>query len=97
MRELLEERAAALREQIDAATARLAQLAESIAESGMTVPGSKGQDRPNPLLAEERELRVERAKALREMTDVVRRLETVEALERANEVTAWGRSASGAK
>jgi phage terminase small subunit len=46
---------------------RLDAVAASIAEAGLMVTGSKGQPRPNPLLSEERNLRIALARILREL------------------------------
>jgi hypothetical protein len=46
---------------------RLDEVRSAISRDGVTVPGSKGQIRPHPLLAEERGLNVTLARLLREL------------------------------
>jgi hypothetical protein len=85
----LEQREAALRTQVESANERLAEFAKVIGEQGLTVIGSRGQVRPHPLLAAERELHREQTRALDELENVIRRLDAEIQLEQANALTAW--------
>jgi hypothetical protein len=91
MRALLEQREAALRAQVERANERLTEFATTIREQGSTVTGSRGQVRPHPLLAAEREIRREQTRTHKQLEDVVRRLHTERQLEQANGLTAWKR------
>jgi hypothetical protein len=85
MRELLQRRERALVEEIELADSRLAEIADAIASVGVTVEGSRpGTVRPHPLLRVENEVRRARARAHRELEDVLRRLENVRLIETAN-------------
>jgi hypothetical protein len=86
---LLTRRAAALEAELGQSDARLAQLASAINEQGLVVRGSRKQPRPNPLLAAEREERRARAAAVKELEQVLRRLESERLLVQANSLTAW--------
>jgi AmiR/NasT family two-component response regulator len=87
MRKLLEERARVLRAQIDAATVRLADIAERIAADGLVVEGSEKQDVPNRLLRVEVEVQRGQHALFRDLQAVTRELESERALERANAIT----------
>ena len=85
MRAFLEQREALLREQIKLTNARLAEFAEVISKQGITVEGSRrGTLRPHPLLKAENEVRRERARVLRDLQEVLRRLEAERMIEAAN-------------
>jgi exonuclease VII small subunit len=90
VKQLLQEREKSLRLQIEAADARLAEITAALERDGLTVVGSRGQPRANPLLAVERELRRERSAALDELEEVIRRLDSERQLEAANAV--WRRT-----
>lgn len=91
MREMLEQREKRLRDQIDADERRLADIGAAIERDGVVVTGSRGQNRPNGLLAAEREVRREMTRAFDELADVLSRLEAEAMLERANAITSWAK------
>jgi hypothetical protein len=88
---LLMRRAEALEAELAESDARLGQLADAIKERGLLVPGSRSQPRPNPLLAAEREERRARAAAVKELEQVLRRLDSERMLAQANQLTGWKR------
>jgi hypothetical protein len=92
MKALLEDREQLLRQQIEAASARLIEVATAIERDGVTVIGSRGQLRSNPLLTAERELRRERTKALDQLEAVLWRLENERLVAEANAIMAWNRT-----
>jgi hypothetical protein len=92
VRDFLEERVAALQKQIEATTLRQAEISTAIERDGVTLPGSRGQIRPHPLLTIEQSLRQEKARALRELEAVLLRLEREQELERMNAITSWARA-----
>jgi prophage DNA circulation protein len=89
---LLEERAAVLREQIDAASVRLADIAEQVARDGLTVTGSEGQSVAHKLLAAERAVQKSLRDAYAALQDVTRQLENARLVDEANAITAWRRT-----
>jgi septal ring factor EnvC (AmiA/AmiB activator) len=89
MRDFLCERERLLREQVEAANSRLAEVAAAIERESVVVLGSRGQTRPSGLLVAERALHQERTKALNALEDCLRRLATEDQLVRANQLGAW--------
>jgi AmiR/NasT family two-component response regulator len=87
MIDLLLEREALLREQIDAAAVRLADIAKRIAADGYTVEGSEKQPVPNRMLRVEVEVQRGQQALYRELQAVTSELETERLLERANAIS----------
>jgi hypothetical protein len=99
----LKARQKALRAEIKAGEARLAEIATALERDGLTVAGSRGQLRANPLLADERALRRDLDRARRQLVDAAktmqaeeRRLAQEATLARMNARMAWKRSAESA-
>lgn len=79
----------ALRTQVRTIERRLAQLSAAIDEEGVAVAGSRGQQRANPLLALERILQRDLARAHTELQTTLETIREHEMVAEMNRLTAW--------
>jgi hypothetical protein len=86
--ERLEQRQQTILDQTANIRARLADVSAAIAEAGVVVTGSRGQQVPNRLLGLERTLQMDLARLERELITVEQQLDQHRRVERANAIIA---------